>query len=68
LYIDETGWKLGKKSCYTWVFGTLAAVYYRCGVGRGNDVLHEVLGEHFNGIGVTDDYTNYDSIFTEHQL
>jgi hypothetical protein len=48
------------------VFGTLATVYYRCSVGRGKDVLHEVLGEHFNGIGVTDDYAVYDSIFTEH--
>jgi hypothetical protein len=68
LYIDETAWKLGKKSCYTWVFGTIADVYYRCGVGRGKDVLTEVLGEKFAGTGVTDDYAAYDSIFTRHQL
>jgi regulator of replication initiation timing len=68
LYIDETAWKLGKKSCYTWVFGTFADVYYRCGVGRGKDVLMEVLGEKFGGTGVTDDYSAYDSIFTRHQL
>jgi hypothetical protein len=68
LYIDETAWKLGKKACYTWVFGTFADIYYRCGVGRGKDVLHEVLGEKFGGIGVTDDYAAYDKIFTRHQL
>ena len=68
LYVDETAWKLGKKSCYTWLFGTFADVYYRCGVGRGKDVLTEVLGEKFAGTGVTDDYAAYDSIFTRHQL
>jgi hypothetical protein len=68
LYIDETAWKLGKQSCYTWVFGTIADVYYHCGVGRGKDVLSEVLGEKFQGTGVTDDYAAYDSIFTRHQL
>lgn len=49
-------------------FGTIVTVYYRCGVGRGKDVLHEALGENFSGIGVTNDYACYDSIFTEHQL
>ena len=39
LYVDETAWKLGKQACYTWVFGSVADVYYRCGVGRGKDVL-----------------------------
>jgi hypothetical protein len=68
LYIDETGWKVGKKHCYTWVFGTFADVYYRCGVGRGKAVLTEVLGEKFRGTGVSDDYAAYDSIFTKHQL
>jgi len=68
LYIDETGWKVGKKSCYTWIFSTLSTVLYKCGVGRGKAVLTEVLGEHFDGIGVTDDYSAYQSQFTEHQL
>ena len=68
LYIDETAWKLGRKACYTWVFGTFADVYYRCGVGRGKDILTEVLGEKFKGIGISDDYAGYDSIFSQHQL
>ena len=68
LYIDETGWKVGKKSCYTWIFSTLSTVLFKCGVGRGKDVLVDVLGEQFGGIGVTDDYSAYQSQFTEHQL
>ena len=68
LYIDETGWKVGKRSCYTWIFSTLSAVLFKCGVGRGKDVLLEVLGEQFDGIGVTDDYSAYQSQFREHQL
>lgn len=68
LYIDETGWKVGKRSCYTWIFSTLSTVLFKCGVGRGKVVLTDVLGEQFDGIGVTDDYSVYHSQFTEHQL
>ena len=68
LYVDETGWKVGTRSCYTWIFSTLSTVLFKCGVGRGKVVLTEVLGEHFDGIGVTDDYSAYRSQFTEHQL
>ena len=68
LYVDETGWKVGRRSCYTWIFSTLSTVLFKCGVGRGKVVLTEVLGEQFEGIGVTDDYSAYQSQFTEHQL
>jgi len=68
LYVDETGWKVGARSCYTWIFSTLSTVLFKCGVGRGKDVLVDVLGEEFDGIGVTDDYSAYQSQFTEHQL
>jgi hypothetical protein len=68
LYIDETGWKVGKKSCYTWIFSTLTTVLFKCGVGRGKAVLTELLGEQFAGIGVTDDYAAYQTQFSEHQL
>jgi hypothetical protein len=68
LYIDETGWKVGKRSCYTWIFSTLSTVLFKCGVGRGKAVLTDVLGQQFDGIGVTDDYSAYQSQFNEHQL
>jgi transposase len=34
VYIDETGWKVGNKSCYTWIFSTSMHVLFRCGVSR----------------------------------
>ena len=34
VHIDETGWKVGAKSCDTWVFSTTMHVLYRCGVAR----------------------------------
>lgn len=68
VYIDETGWKVGKHSCYTWAFSTAMYVLFRCGVGRGKAEAEKVLGEFFAGIGVTDDYGAYKKLFTQHQL
>jgi transposase len=68
VYIDETGWKVGTKSCYTWVFSTTMHVLFRCGVSRAKTEAAAVLGESFAGIGVTDDYAAYKSLFTQHQL
>jgi transposase len=68
VYIDETGWRVGKKSCYTWVFSTSMHVLFRCGVSRKKAEATAVLGDSFEGIGVTDDYAAYQSMFSEHQL
>lgn len=68
VYIDETGWKVGKKSCYTWVFSTALHVLFSCGVSRSKTEAEKVLGRFFAGIGVTDDYNAYKKLFTRHQL
>ena len=68
IYIDETGWKVGKRSCYTWAFSSAMHVLFRCGVGRGKAEAQAILGEKFNGIGVSDDYAAYKHLFEEHQL
>jgi transposase len=68
IYIDETGWKVGKHACYTWAFSTMMHVLFRCGVGRGKAEAQAVVGERFAGIGVTDDYAAYKSLFNKHQL
>lgn len=68
IYIDETGWKIGSDSCYTWAFSTAMHVLFRCGVGRGKAEAEAILGEQFQGIGVTDNYGAYQSLFLEHQL
>jgi uncharacterized small protein (DUF1192 family) len=68
VYIDETGWKVGSNSCYTWVFSTAMHILYRCGVSRRKDEAAAVLGDSFDGIGVTDDYVAYKNMFSQHQL
>lgn len=68
VYIDETGWKVGKRSCYTWAFSTAMHVLFRCGVSRGKNEAEAVVGKCFAGIGVTDDYNAYTHLFSEHQL
>lgn len=68
VYVDETGWKVGKRSCYTWAFSCAEYVLFRCGVGRGKDQAQAVLGKRFAGIGVTDNYAVYKNLFDEHQL
>lgn len=68
IYIDETGWKVGKDNCYTWAFSTAMHVLFRCGVSRRKAEAEAILGDQFTGIGVTDDYGAYQSLFLEHQL
>jgi transposase len=67
LYLDETGWKVGKRACYTWIFTTLSHVVFLCGKGRGGDVLDGILPKDFAGIGVTDNYAAYENRFAKHQ-
>jgi transposase len=68
IYVDETGWQVGKQACYTWAFSTLLHVFFRCGVSRSKSEAQAILGEKFGGIGVTDDYRAYESLFSQHQL
>jgi transposase len=68
IYIDETGWQVGKRACYTWAFSSVMHVLFRCGVGRGKAEAQAIVGELFPGIGVTDDYRAYEYLFDEHQL
>jgi len=68
IYVDETGWKVGAQSCYTWAFSSLMYVLFRCGVGRGKAEAQAILGDRFGGIGVSDDYGAYKSLFEQHQL
>lgn len=68
IYIDETGWKVGARSCYTWAFSSAMHVLFRCGVSRSKAEAQAILGENFKGIGVSDDYGAYKNLFDEHQL
>lgn len=68
VYVDETGWKVGTHTCYSWVFSTVLHEVFRCGVGRDKAQAQAILGEQFDGIGVTDDYGAYKQLFGDHQL
>jgi transposase len=68
VYLDETGWSVGKQKCYTWAFSSAMHVLFRCGVSRRKAEAEAVLGESFGGIGVSDDYAAYKHLFREHQL
>jgi transposase len=65
---SQVGWRVGKQACYTWVFSTMLHVLFRCGVSRSKSEAQAILGEKFEGIGVTDDYRAYESLFIQHQL
>ena len=50
------------------MFSTALHVLFSCGVGRSKTEAEKVLGPLFAGIGVTDDYSAYKKLFTQHQL
>lgn len=64
VYIDETGWKIGKENCYTWIFRSLQHTVLLFGEKRDESVLDRILplGK-FKGIGITDCYKIYEKRF-----
>lgn len=68
LYIDETGWKIGKENCYTWIFRSLNHTLLLFGEKRDESVLDRILplGK-FKGIGITDCYKIYEKRFDSAQ-
>lgn len=61
---DETGWRVGGKSAWLHAAATPEATWYRITVGRGGDVLEELLGSNWDGVMVHDGWSPYDR-FTE---
>ncbi len=53
-HVDETGWKIGGRSAWLWVFADEHATLYRIRPSRAHDVVVEVLGEEFGGVLVSD--------------
>jgi len=46
---DETGWRVGGKSAWLHAAATPEATWYRITVGRGGDILEELLGIDWHG-------------------
>ncbi len=57
-HVDETGWKVGGRSAWLWVFADAHATLYRIRQSRG----HEVVGEDYQGVLVSDCFLAYDPL------
>lgn len=68
VHIDETGWKIDAKNCFTWIFTTLLHTILLYGQTRKEDVLDAILPRDlFLGIGVTDCLKIYEKRFKRAQ-
>ena len=61
-HVDETGWKIGGRSAWLWVFADEHATLYRIRTSRGHEVVVEVLGEDYEGVLVSDCFLAYDPL------
>src|SRR5438105_640225 len=58
-HLDETSWRQGGKRAWLWVAVTSLVTVFVVRLSRGGHVAHELLGEAFSGILVTDRYSAY---------
>lgn len=64
VHIDESGWKIGKKNCYTWIFKSLLHTLLLYGEKRDEEVLDRILPRMiFKGTGISDCYRIYEKRF-----
>ena len=61
VYPDETGWKIGGRLQWMWVFVTKNVVLYVIRASRGRDVPQEVLGADYDGRMIHDGWSPYNS-------
>jgi transposase len=61
-HADETGWKIGGRSAWLWVFADEHATLYRIRKSRGHEVVVDVLGEDDSGVLVSDCFLAYDPL------
>jgi len=61
-HVDETGWKIGGRSAWLWVFADDHATLYRIRPSRAHEVVVELLGEEFGGVLVSDCFLAYDPL------
>lgn len=60
VYPDETGWKVGGRLQWLWVFVTDRATAYVIRPSRGYDVPEDMLGADYDGCMVHDGWSPYD--------
>ena len=59
VHADETGWRIGIRSDWWWVFSSQQITVYQVGGGRGHDVPLGMLGDDFCGILISDGLASY---------
>jgi len=60
VFADETSWWVGGPGWWLWTFTTPQTTVYRVDKSRGSQVVHEMLGEQFEGMLVSDCLSSYD--------
>lgn len=59
VYPDETGWRVGGRSAWLWVFTNLRETVYAIRTGRGFVEAASILGEQYSGTLVADGWAPY---------
>ena len=68
IYLDETGWRVGKINCYAWIFKSILHTLLLYGERRNEEVLDRILPRgKFKGTGITDCYKIYEKYFVTAQ-
>jgi len=62
LHADETGWRVGGKTCWLWCFTTTDATYYLIDRCRGSPVLKKFFTKYFAGTLVCDFWGAYNAV------
>lgn len=58
-HVDETGWRLGARRAWVWVFVTAIATFFRVRPSRGGAVARDLIGT-FAGVLASDRWAAYD--------
>jgi hypothetical protein len=65
VYMDETGWKIGREGCSLWVFASALQRVFLFGCHKDAKTLDTMLPENiFGGVGVSDDAAVYQRRFS----
>jgi transposase len=68
VYMDETGWKIGRDGCSLWAFASQLQRVFLFGCRKDDATLDQMLPpEVFHGIGVSDDAAVYQGRFEQAQ-
>jgi transposase len=62
LHLDETSWRLDGEGAWLWYAGNRDVDFFHIDPSRSAEVILEILGDHFGGDIVSDDYAVYNLV------